>query len=202
MNVLTVQWSSSTYALVCCLLVTIRGLVGPSHGKYFNSLRPTNRRLFDKRVVLDSLKLKSAFNFTFTPGNLSMGLPDVCDLTIREARVAVSPHLEDEQVRHPPGVRVLEELRTSSTGSSSCLISTSFSPSYSRICSSASSFTALMRFITVGIGRRFNFLASWVHQGLNTGTFTNTCCISSTVYTLHHLPTTLYRHRQDYYHPE
>jgi hypothetical protein len=31
MNVLTVQWSSSTYALVCCLLVTIRGLVGPSN---------------------------------------------------------------------------------------------------------------------------------------------------------------------------
>ncbi len=30
MNVLTVQWAASTYALLCCLPVTIRGLVGPS----------------------------------------------------------------------------------------------------------------------------------------------------------------------------
>ncbi len=30
MNVLTVQWASSTYVLMCCLPVTIRGLVGPS----------------------------------------------------------------------------------------------------------------------------------------------------------------------------
>ncbi len=30
MNVLTVQWASSTYVLRCCFPVTIRGLVGPS----------------------------------------------------------------------------------------------------------------------------------------------------------------------------
>jgi hypothetical protein len=64
--------------------------------KYLNSLRPTNRSLFDIRAVLDTLNLKLAFNFTFTPDNLSIGLPDVCELTIRETRVAVSPRLEDE----------------------------------------------------------------------------------------------------------
>ena len=30
MNVLTVQWTTSTHVFLCCLLVTIRGLVGLS----------------------------------------------------------------------------------------------------------------------------------------------------------------------------
>ena len=51
------------------------------------------------------VKLELEFNFNFAPGILSIGLPGFCELTIREARVAVSPRLEDERVRRPPDGR-------------------------------------------------------------------------------------------------
>jgi hypothetical protein len=46
MNVLTVQWTASTYSLLCCLPVTIRGLVGPSRLETSALVRTTASLLY------------------------------------------------------------------------------------------------------------------------------------------------------------
>jgi hypothetical protein len=61
MNVLTVQWDSSAYTLLCYLPVTIRGLVGPSNWcevVFLHWERPASRTFYSDTCVLPILNWK------------------------------------------------------------------------------------------------------------------------------------------------